>query len=120
MELTMTLTLDRPVTRTAISYRNLTPQQQTGWDQLEDTNHDLEQAADAGNNVIAELLLVHATAAQFLGIDLPAGDTLVKCSCQSCNCEAITAASLCSEDHSGYGPVIQCPTCTDEHRSLGD
>ncbi|PBC72332.1 MULTISPECIES: hypothetical protein [unclassified Streptomyces] len=121
----MTITLDRPVhtsTATAISYRDLTPQQQNGWHSLETLSTDLEAAAEQGANVVAELLLAHATAALFLGIQLPAGDTLVACTCENCpeDCDRITAATLCSEDHSGYGPVIQCGTCTDEHRSLGD
>ncbi|WP_331756716.1 hypothetical protein [Streptomyces decoyicus] len=118
----MTILMDRPVRteRTAISPRDLTPQQQDGWNRLEAATYDLEQAAKAGANIAAELVLTHATAAHFLGIDLPVGDTLVQCSCEDCDCEDITAASLCSEDHSGYGAVIQCGTCTDEHRSLGD
>ncbi|MFI7096790.1 hypothetical protein [Streptomyces lydicus] len=123
----MTTLMDRPVTTaapatTAVSYRKLTKEQQKGWHSLEEATYDLEEAAKAGANIAAELLLAHATAALFLGIDLPAGDILTACTCEDCpeGCDRITAASLCSEDHSGYSPVIQCSTCTDEHRRLGD
>ncbi|BCK73958.1 hypothetical protein Srufu_079110 (plasmid) [Streptomyces libani subsp. rufus] len=116
----MSITLDRPVRtlRTAISYRDLTTAQQDGWHSLEELTYDLEQAALAGANVAAELVLAHATAAGFLGIQLPAGDTLTPCSCAECpyDCDAIVPASLCAEDHSGYHPVIQCSICVRDHR----
>ena len=119
----MTALLDGPVRTlpTAISYRDLTTQQKTGWHQLETLTHDLEEAAKAGADIAAELVLAHATAALFLGIQLPAGDTLVECTCEACpyDCDAITAVSLCAEDHSGYGPVIQCPSCVKDHRQIG-
>jgi len=120
----MTTLLEPPVRTqpTAISYRALTPQQKTGWHELETLTTDLETQAKAGADIAAELVLAHATAALFLGIDLPAGDTLIACTCEDCpdDCDAITAYSLCSEDHSGYSPVIRCGTCTDEHRTTSD
>ncbi|MFI1161317.1 hypothetical protein [Streptomyces sioyaensis] len=122
----MTLTLERPVhtstATTAISYRGLTPQQQNGWHSLETATYDLEQAAKAGANVIAELLLAHATAALFLGVDLPAGDTLVECSCEGCpeDCDRITAFSECAEYLDGDTQRPQCGPCAKDHRRYGD
>jgi hypothetical protein len=114
----MTTLLEPPVRTqpTAISYRDLTPQQKTGWHQLETLTYDLEAQAKAGADIVDELVLAHATAARFLGIQLPAGDTLVACTCEDCDCENITAARLCLEDHTGYGQVLQCGRCVDEHR----
>ncbi|MFI0156151.1 hypothetical protein [Streptomyces lydicus] len=120
----MTLILDRPVrtNRTAISHRDLTPAQQNGWDSLEELTYDLEEAAKKGANVVAELLLAHATAAQFLGIDLPAGDTLTKCSCAGCpdDCDAIVPFSACAEYLDGNVQRTQCTPCVKDHRRYGN
>ncbi|MFG2532790.1 hypothetical protein [Streptomyces sp. NPDC048516] len=120
----MSITLDRPVRthRTAISHRDLTPIQQTGWNTVEELTYDLEQAAHAGANVAAELVLAHATAAQFLGIDLPAGDILVQCSCIDCPdaCDRITAFKACAEYLDGNVQRPQCPACVKDHRHYGD
>lgn len=120
----MTAILERPVNtpRAAISHRDLTTTQQTGWNTLEELTYDLEQAALTGANVAAELVLAHATAAQFLGIHLPPGDTLVQCSCANCPdaCDRIVPASTCAEYRDGNTQRPQCTLCVDDHRRYGD
>lgn len=118
----MTALLDSPVHTRTIAYRDLTPQQRNGWHSLERLTHDLEQAAKAGANIAAELTLAHATAALFLDVELPAGDTLVECSCETCPdaCDRIVPFSECAEYLDGSIQRPQCPTCVADHRHYGD
>jgi hypothetical protein len=110
----MTLTLDRPVTRTAISYQDLTPQQQAGWWKL------LDRTADARD--AATIKQLHADAAIWLGIQLPDGDELVECSCEGCPdaCDAIAPLSLCAVYLDDTVQRPQCPACTTDHRITSD
>ncbi|MEU7435700.1 hypothetical protein AB0B07_33405 [Streptomyces sioyaensis] len=113
----MTITLDRPVhtsTATAISYRDLTPQQQAGWDQLLTDTYD---ATDAFT-----IKALHRAAATWLGIQLPDGDELVECSCEMCPdaCDRIAPLSLCAEYLDGDTQRPQCPACAADHRITSD
>lgn len=110
----MTILMDRPVTRTAISYRNLTPQQQAGWDQLLTDTHD---ATDAFT-----IKALHRAAATWLGIQLPDGDELVECSCEMCPdaCDRIAPLSLCAEYLDDNVQRPQCPACAKHHRITSD
>ncbi|MFJ5294505.1 hypothetical protein [Streptomyces sp. NPDC088348] len=87
-----------------------------------DTARELLEDADreASQHNLSAAALIHAQAAQLIGIRLPASGELALCTCQGCYCSTVhdAAKSRCYLD--GTVEFVQCETCADEHRIYSD
>ncbi|MGW5690295.1 hypothetical protein ACWEWX_04795 [Streptomyces asiaticus] len=64
---------------------------------------------------ITEIQLLHADAADLIGLQLPASREIAVCSC-GCNCLTVFDAAQAHVYDEGYGETTQCPGCADDHR----
>jgi NAD-dependent SIR2 family protein deacetylase len=64
--------------------------------------------------------LLHAQAAELIGMRLPASGELARCTCQGCYCTCAFDAAHARTYTDGTVEFVQCPQCADEHRLTGD
>lgn len=83
---------------------------------------DLKARADwhADRHELSTSQLLHAEAADLIGIRLPASGELAQCTCQGCYCTCVFDAAQARTYTDGTVEFVQCPQCADEHRRTGD
>ncbi|WP_456213477.1 hypothetical protein [Streptomyces sp. LZ34] len=64
---------------------------------------------------ISEIRAHHALAAHEIGLALPSNSEIAVCDCP-CFCQTVFPEADAHEYDEGYGPITQCPVCTDDHR----
>lgn len=67
-----------------------------------------------------EIRPLHAQAAQLIGLQLPASQDIVQCTCGGCYCDRVFDARKARTYQDGTVERVQCPVCADEHRLTGD
>ncbi|WP_448333533.1 hypothetical protein [Streptomyces sp. DSM 41534] len=64
---------------------------------------------------VTEIQLLHADAADLIGLQYPTSREIAVCSC-GCNCLIVFDADAAHTFNDGYGETTQCPVCADDHR----
>ncbi|WP_093803937.1 hypothetical protein [Streptomyces sp. Wb2n-11] len=111
----MTVIDDAPALPTVIRRAQLETAVQTAFEKLMD---DADTAAE--HRELTSYGLLHAQAANLIGIRTPACGELARCTCMKCYCDAIFDAAKARTYLDGSVEVVQCETCAGEHRGTGN
>lgn len=88
-----------------------------------DTFEQIWTAAEtaAGRRDLTTYALLHAQAAYFIGVALPASGELARCTCPGCwTCDTVFDAAQAHTHLDGSIEFVQCPGCFDDHPRTGD